>query len=460
MPGAGAQAAAGPQQDEARGGRQQGEAEDIAELVAGEHARVGKNLVGLLQAEKDARQQGLQLRVEEAEDEQTQQGGQANGGQGKTATSAPGLRGAGCEAICAQAGEDRQGQAEGEDPAEGRVQLVDAGQQPEQAVSGQAEHEAQAGQGKQEEEERRGACAGCGRAAQVAEGEDRADESQDAAVEGGLYVVFDAPLRRWQCLARASEEVSYAVVGGIAVEVRQEELDKVTRGVGPGEDLFVGSRAAAEVCADEFVERDELQRGERQTDGGHCEQPGQRAQGLVAAQLQEADESPCGGDEQGVVAELGMAGEQDAAEGERTECGPERASRAAGQGAGADDALDQQQQEGLPSRCGEDHGEDGADNEEGGELPGEGGDEAAEASATQAAQQGIHAGAGQPQLRHGEPTVGQPEGQDVEEEAEGVEGRVLAGGEEGDAAELMRIPQGRLTGSQAVTQEALPGVIL
>ena len=152
LPAARAQVAARPQQDEPRAARHQGESQQVAELITGEHARVGEDLVRLRQAMENSLRQRFQLRVEEPDDEQRGQRRQTSSGQSQTQAAAPGLGCAPRQPVRAEARQHCQAEAHGEDPAEGGMQLVDARQQPQQPVRRQAEHEAQPGQGQQQKE--------------------------------------------------------------------------------------------------------------------------------------------------------------------------------------------------------------------------------------------------------------------------------------------------------------------
>ncbi len=122
--------------------------------------------------------------------------------------------------------------------------------------------------------------------------------------------------------------------------------------------------------------------------------------------------------------------------------------------------FDHRQKQRQPGHGGDDHGEDHPHHEEGAEGVGDGRHERPEAAYADGAGKDVHEEAGQEELEDGEIAVGAGDGHDVEEDAEGIEGGVLAGGQEGHAGEDIGIPEGELAGLDALHDEALPGVVL
>src|SRR5690606_13778164 len=75
---------------------------------------------------------------------------------------------------------------------------------------------------------------------------------------------------------------------------------------------------------------------------------------------------------------------------------------------------------------------------------------------TEMSHEQIHEHARQPQLQHSEPAIGSRQRQHVIKHVKRVERRLLSGGEERNAAELVRIPQRKLALRQIFADERLP----
>ena len=126
----------------------------------------------------------------------------------------------------------------------------------------------------------------------------------------------------------------------------------------------------------------------------------------------------------------------------------------------ADDDLDAGKERRQPGRGGDHHREDDADHEEAAEHVGDAADQCRWPRQAQDACEGVEAEAGQGDLQRAEPAVGDLEGQDPEEDAEGIEGRVLGVSEKRHAGEKVGIPERELARLQAGPHEAFPGVVL
>ena len=100
------------------------------------------------------------------------------------------------------------------------------------------------------------------------------------------------------------------------------------------------------------------------------------------------------------------------------------------------------------------HGEGHADQHEAAEAVDEAGHRRREPPGAEHPQEDVGAQAGDEELDGGKDPVGLRQGQDQEEEAEGVEQRVLAGRQEGHAAEEVGVPQRQLPGRQRLQGEA------
>ena len=299
-------------------------------------------------------------------------------------------------------------------------------------------------------------------------------QRQQPQVVGPFDIVLDAPIDRAHRLAErvlrhgrpgAAPDVEIGVVGRIAVEIGQEERDDLATGPGPIAHLLERGRSFTEALAHQIVERDELHRAERQAQTHHDAQPegqtGEQPPGVQASPR--AGQPPRGkerADEQDVVGDLDVPGQRLHPHAERAgdDIGHRRVARGALVFLLRDNHLNQRQDQRQPGGGRDHHGEVDADDVEAGEGIGDRRDDRPGPTLAQRPRKDEHARRGQSKLERRKDAVGLPEGQDVEDQAERIERRVLAGRQKGQPREDQRIPEdvSRPAGAKLLDDERLP----
>ncbi len=470
----------------ARGGDEDGQRQQVAPLVRQQHPAAFEGTLGQLRAGQHAVRQA----DEGARDEQYRQ----QSGQCRQAGPKDGPRDAPAGLWCDQArlcarrlsaaarqvrgpepGQDGNAQRIRKHPAEGRVELVEAGQAVvEDGVERRAEGEQQGqhGEGREQPHVTRPA---------PDDGHHGQQEGQDAHVAGRLDVVLpgrqllqpgDGIDRVAQCVADhrlplVGEEIPHRVVAGIAVEVGDQERGELPPGIRPTDDLRVPSRTQPEVILRSLVKRDELDRAQAGAQDDHEDQPGGEAESrpwgsLSAPQADQPPQSVETGHHQDVIRDLDVPGEHLHSQGR----GAHDEIRNGGVRDGplvlllSNHDLYRRQKQRQPG-CGcNDHREDNAGHEERTEHVRDRSQQCPEVVQTQCAGEEVHEQPGQEQLEDREPAVRLGQGEDVEENTERIERRVLTGRQKRQPAEQVRVPQGRLSGRDGFTDEVLPRVVL
>jgi len=417
-------------EQEHRPGQQQEDAQqqDVGELVAVEHPRIGEGVFRQRQGAQRPVDQRLKPGVEDIAAGQRQQDQAARAGQNQTESARQAIGGPPRQRVRPEPGQYGDGQRQGEDPAKRAVQLVDARQQVvEHGVGRQAEDEGQ-GNRPQSGEDRPvrppgGQVAFCAPPPGPEQRVGGQRQRQDAQVRPALDVVLDPPVDGRDRLAQgvgagrdhlAAEHVEVGVVGRVAEEVGHQEGEQPPLGIGPAEDLLQRGRAFPEVLADQLDQGDDLRRAEQQARADHDHQPDPAPQqparrpafppGRPPSGQQPPDRVE-GHDQQRVIQDLDVPGVDD--QGQRHGPGrrPGQRGRTAEQRLAPDHVLDHQEQEGQPGRRALDHGEDRADQEEAAELPAHRRDRRPDPPLAQPARQGQHGQPGDPELDHGVPAV-------------------------------------------------------
>ena len=250
-------------------------------------------------------------------------------------------------------------------------------------------------------------------------------------------------------------------MGRVAERVGQQEGDDLAAGPRPVAHLLQAGGTFPEALRDQLVEREELHPTQSQAQRYHEQQPAGQAQGgpPIVLPAPEADQPPgcveCA-DHQGVIGDFDVTGQHGDAE-------KERACRDIRRLCIDPPVLcllahhyfDHRQDQRQPGGRGDDHGEVDADDEEAGERECYGRQRGSCPAQAQDATKDEHAGRGQAQLQPGEDSVSAPQRQDVEQDGEGIEARMLAGGQEGRPGEDARAPQHarQVTGVQSFPEE-------
>ena len=256
-------------------------------------------------------------------------------------------------------------------------------------------------------------------------------------------------------------------MAGITEDIGNEKGEDLPRGPGPTHHLAVAHRALAEAAADQFVEGHELHRAEQQSQRDHDQQPGGQPQRgsrcpQPSPQLQQAPGGVEAGHQQRVVGDLDVTGQRLHAQHPRAShhVGHWRVANVALFLLLAHDHLNAGQQQRQPGSRRDNHAEDHADDQKAAEHVDHARQQGGGAAHAQHAGEDVHADARQPDLQPGEEAVGAAQGQNVEEQAEGIEGGMLTSGQKGHTSEEIGVPQGKLAGLDRLPDEPLPDVVL
>ncbi len=296
-----------------------------------------------------------------------------------------------------------------------------------------------------------------------------------ARFDGGFGIPTGAVGTKWvdltlrietKWLPAPGQNVKVTVMRRAAKKIGDDKADQAAQGQGPLPHLFQADGTIAKVLGHHLVHRTELHQSQTEAQQDQHQQPGSQRQskaggGLSPPQNEQTAKRIVAADQQHIVGDFDVPGQrlypQD--QGARYHVRDGRVAPQAFFFLLANNNLNQRQKQRQPDCPGNDHGEDYADDKKGAQRVGQAAHQGAQPGNPQRPQKYIHAQTGQPQLRHGEPTVSFIERQNIKKQAKWIEGRVLSIGQKGLAGEDIGIPQGQLPGGDGLADEFFPDVI-